>query len=163
MAQKIFNFIASRSEHTRKVIAGIALCIGGVMLFFAWTAGVSARLPLLGSEFDLSIIQTSGNQDQPTIPASAAQGNEPSRIISPIQGLMESWRDLVRLFRGEYPAASSASLTNASSSPSQSQPIDELFNKMGDEPQPPPATPAPIPPVASPSDNLPPIEDLPGI
>lgn len=155
--RNIINFITSRSEHTRKVIAGTGVAIAGVLLFFAWTAGVSARLPLLGSEFDPSAIARGepSNSEQ-SIPSTGAESGEQSRAttVSPMKGLIESFQDLAKLFRGEYPAAAS----NISSSSTPAAPIDGLFNKISDETQATTTSDA-----TTTRENLPPIEDLPGL
>lgn len=152
--QKITNFIASSSEHTRKIIAGITLALAGILLFFAWTAGVSARLPLLGSEFDnLSALPTTSApqetqpQDNGASVPSTSLGRQGATAVSPMKGLIDSFQDLVRLFRGEYPAVSNSSSVASSSS---ARPIDELFNKISDE----------TPPATSTATST---EDLPGL
>lgn len=152
---KITNFIASSSEHTRKIIAGIILALAGILLFFAWTAGVSARLPLLGSEFDnLSALPTAPApqetqpQDNGALVPSTSLGRQGATAVSPMKGLIDSFQDLVRLFRGEeYPAVSNSSSVASSSS---ARPIDELFNKISDE----------TPPATSTATST---EDLPGL
>lgn len=147
MAQKILNFIASSSERSRKIIAGITLGIAGIMLFFAWTAGVSGRLPLLGSEFDPSI-PASRDSEQ----ATAALSETPrAAAVSPVKGLIDSFQDLVQLFHEEYPAIPDSS-SAASSTPVR--PIDDLFDNIAEE----------TPPTESVgAEDLPPIEDLPGL
>jgi hypothetical protein len=180
MAKKIIQFIISRSEHTRKIIAGTGVAIAGIMLFFAWTAGVSARLPLLGSEFnpltDSTPLTSSGQAiSQPL----QSFGGQAATVVSPIKGLIESLSDMANLFRSQYSGVSDMPSTSVSSSPSQ-PPIDELFNSIGDTEQASPSptsigaeTPIgnsdtiagaePIPPPASPLDNLPPADELPGL
>ncbi len=152
MTQKILQLITSTSERSRKIIAGITVGIAGIMLFFAWTAGVSTRLPLLGSEFQLPArtepdsrlsLESSGGQ------ATTLTSGEQSRAaaVSPVKGLFDSFQDLVQLFSKEYPA-----IPDSSSAASSSQPINELFNKISDEI-----------PAATSTDNLPLIEELPGL
>ena len=155
--KKILNFIISRSEHTRKIIAGVGVGIAGIMLFFAWSAGVSARLPLLGSEFDLSADSTGSPQAiAPFALPADARGGEQSQAtaVSPIKGLIESFQDLMKLFHGDYPAAAA----NASF-PASTTPIDGLFNKVGDEAQ----ASSTQSNTATTTNNQPPIEDLPGL
>ena len=154
MVQQIINFIASSSERSRRIIAGIAVGLAGIMLFFAWTAGVSARLPLLGSEFDP--LTDSTGSPQAITPLTDAGDGEQSRAaaVSPVKGLIDSFQDLVQLFHKEYPAIPDSS-SAASSTPAR--PIDDLFDTIADE------TPETDSETASASENLPPIEDLPGL
>ena len=155
MAQKILQFILAISERGRKIIAGITVGLAGIMLFFAWTAGVSARLPLLGSEFDPSTFARDepSNSEQSAL-STDASGGEQSRAaaVSPVKGLINSFQDLVQLFHKEYPAIPDSS--SATSSPAQ--PIDDLFENIAGEA---PATDA----TTTPYEDLPPAEELPGL
>lgn len=152
MIQKIFNLIASSSERSRKIIAGIAVALAGIMLFFAWTAGVSARLPLLGSGFDASSAIAQTQPGEAPIASNAT-------AISPMKGLIESFHDLAGLFHGEYPAipdsSSAASFTPA-------RPVDDLFNKISDEPTSVTSTKQSEASTTTP-DDLPLADELPGL
>ena len=163
--KQIVQFIISRSEYTRKIIAGTTVAIAGIMLFFAWGAGVAARLPMLGSELSLSPTNQSMEQEiAATITAQNEISDDPqpnteqekTKTASLTKGLMESFGDMAKVFQSQYSAAFDSVSPPASSAPSQ-PPIDGLFNNIGDE------TAASSTEISETTSDLPPIEELPGI
>ena len=126
--------------------------MAGIVLFFAWGIGVSARLPLLGSSLD-DLSADSSSPQAPTRPIFQGTGVDSTTVkeaqaISPIKGLIESFRDLIRLFHGDVPTP-----TQLRRDAGGGVGVDGLFHKVGDE----------TADSATTSEALPPIEDLPGL
>ncbi len=150
MTQKIKNFIAASSERSRKVIAGITVGFAGIMLFFVWTAGVSARLPLLGSEFTIPAAT------DPDSRLSLESGYAGPVTVSPMRGLIDSFQGLARLFQGEYSAGSPSADGSSRVSYPSTPPIQGLFEKIADEARVTDAT-------TTVREDLPPADELPGL
>lgn len=113
------GLLSSYSETARKFFAGVCMACAATALFFAWSAKITARFPVLGP--DIGVARESADISQ-TVPPSGAL----------TKGLTESIKDAVGVLKDSVFSARPPGEPGASSA-SSSESLHELFNKVSDD------------------------------
>lgn len=119
--QNFSGFLSSYSETARKLCAGLCMACAALVLFFAWSAKITARFPVLGAGENPDFVGTQSAQ--------AATLSDSGFT----KGLAESIKDAVGVLKDSifFPNKPAEPGTTSTS---ESEPLHELFNTISDEP-----------------------------